>query len=49
VKGRGVSVEAEDSILRMEMIDAMYLKTGLPLRATIKALGGGIGRSIDYV
>jgi predicted dehydrogenase len=41
VKGRtgsGVWVEGEDSIRQMEMIDATYLKTGLPLRPTSKAL-----------
>lgn len=41
VKGRtgsGVWVEGEDSIRQMEMIDATYLKMGLPLRPTTKAL-----------
>lgn len=41
VKGRtgtGAWVEPEDSIRQMEMIDATYLKAGLPLRPTSKAL-----------
>jgi len=41
VKGRegsGVWVDPEDSIRQMEMIDATYLKTDLPLRPTSKAL-----------
>jgi predicted dehydrogenase len=37
-KGSGVWVEAEDSIRQMELIDATYLKTGLPVRPTSKAL-----------
>ncbi|KAF2691613.1 oxidoreductase domain-containing protein [Lentithecium fluviatile CBS 122367] len=42
VKGRtgsGVWVEPDDSIQQMEMIDATYRKTGLPVRPTSKALG----------
>jgi predicted dehydrogenase len=42
VKGRadtGVWVDSEESIRQMEMIDATYLKMGLPLRPTSKALG----------
>lgn len=37
-KGSGVWVEPEDSIRQMEVIDATYLKTGLPLRPTSNAL-----------
>ena len=37
-KGSGVWVDGEDSIRQMEMIDVAYLKAGLPLRATSKAL-----------
>lgn len=37
-EGSGVWVEPEDSIRQMEMIDATYLKTGLPVRPTSKAL-----------
>ena len=36
-KGSGVWVDGEDSIRQMEMIDATYLKAGLPLRPTSKA------------
>lgn len=37
-KGSGVWVEGEDSIRQMELIDATYLKMGLPLRPTSEAL-----------
>jgi predicted dehydrogenase len=37
-KGTGVWVDGEDSIRQMEMIDATYLKMGLPLRPTSKTL-----------
>jgi predicted dehydrogenase len=37
-KGSGVWVEGEDSIRQMEVIDATYVKTGLPLRTTSKTL-----------
>jgi len=37
-QGSGVWVEPEESIRQMEMIDATYLKTGLPLRPTSAAL-----------
>ncbi|CAI6335626.1 unnamed protein product [Periconia digitata] len=37
-KGSGVWVGPEDSIKQMEMIDATYLKAGMPLRPTTRAL-----------
>jgi predicted dehydrogenase len=37
-KGSGVWVEGEDSIRQMEMIDATYVKAGLPLRPTSKIM-----------
>ncbi|KAF2264345.1 oxidoreductase domain-containing protein [Lojkania enalia] len=37
-EGSGVWVDGEDSIKQMEMIDATYLKVGLPVRPTSKAL-----------
>lgn len=37
-EGSGMWVDAEDSVRQMEMIDATYLKAGLPLRPTSKYL-----------
>ncbi|KAF2192443.1 oxidoreductase domain-containing protein [Zopfia rhizophila CBS 207.26] len=39
-KDHGVWVDGEDSIRQMEMIDQTYLKSGLPLRPTSKAVDG---------